>query len=168
MSLTDAAAGPNVAAVLAQVLKDVPLEQQPLLIAIAERMAAERYRDWAREAGMQAHSAALRACADREEQIAGRIEALYPDAVATQNALRVQYPNLTEINRALFAGRALTQQFTTQAQGERLGAATWKAFARHASDEARRAAFLACADLEEESARALDAILDATRPGKSI
>src|SRR5262245_14025170 len=41
---------PNVAAALAQVLQRVPRRQQPLLIAIAERLAADRYRGWAAEA----------------------------------------------------------------------------------------------------------------------
>lgn len=168
MPSPNAAELPNLAEVLSPVLQGVPVEQQPLLIAIAERMAAQRYREWAKDAAMQRHYAELLACADREEQIASRVEGLYPQAAAMQRAIRANNPNLEETNRTLFAGRPLAQQFTIQAQGERLGAATWRAFARHEQNDARRAAFLACAELEEDSARALDAILDGKRQRKTI
>ena len=73
--------------------------------------------------------------------------------------MRAANPDLEEINRSLFAGRPIRQQFTIQAMGERLGAATWRAFAAHAKDAPARVAFLACAALEEESARFLESLL---------
>jgi len=71
------------AEVLARVLQRVPREQQPLLIALAERLAAERYRGWADEVGDADRKAGLLACADREEEIARRVEELYPAAAST-------------------------------------------------------------------------------------
>ena len=130
MSSTNAAELPNIGAILSPVLQRVPWEQQPLLIALAERLAAVRYRDWAKESAMKPHASQLFACAEREEDIAGRVEALYPEAATIQRALLAKHPYLEEINRSIFAGRPLAQQFTIQAQGERLGAATWKAFAK--------------------------------------
>ena len=115
---------PNLGEVFARVLAKVEPAQQPLLIAIAERLAAERYRGWVKEPAMSAHAAALRACAEREDAIAGRVEALFPDAAAIQRALLAQSPDLADVNRAVFAGRPLPVQFRIQAQGERLGAAT--------------------------------------------
>jgi hypothetical protein len=53
----------------------------------------------------------------------------------------------------------LPHQFTIQAQGERLGAATWRAFARHTEVPSVRDTFLVCAELEEQSATVLEAIL---------
>jgi hypothetical protein len=153
---------PNVAAVLAPLLQRVPRAQQPLLLAIAERRAAMRYRDWAGAVTAHTTQAHLRACADREEEIAQRIEGLYPDAAATQRALLAAHPDLEEINRSLFTGRPLAQQFTIQAQGERLGAATWRAFAQHEEDPSRRAVFEVCATLEEESAVVLESLLSHT------
>jgi len=150
---------PNVAAVLAQVLQRLPLEQQPLLIAYAERLAALRYRDWATQPEVTAHRARLNECAEREEQIAGRIEGLFADGAATQRAIVASNPDLLEINRTLFAGRPLAQQFTIQANGERLGAATWRAFAQRETDASRRDVLLACAELEEASAVVLESIL---------
>jgi hypothetical protein len=149
---------PNVAAILAPVLARVPRRHQPLLLAIAERLAAERYRTWAGE--RRDHESELRACAEREEEIAGRVEALYPDAAAIQRDILGDNPDLERINHTIFAERPLGEQFTIQAQGERLGAATWRAFARE-SDSASAQTFLACAELEEASAAVLEALLAA-------
>jgi hypothetical protein len=153
------AALPDVGAVLAPLLAQVPRAQQPLLIALAERMAAERYRGWAGEWDAPDGRAALLACAAREEEIAAKVEALFPDAAALQRDLRAKHPELPELNRSLFADRPLAEQFAIQANGERLGAATWRSFARQEEDGARRAALLACAELEEASAKVLDGLL---------
>ena len=150
---------PNIGETLAPVLARVPRERQPLLIALAERLAAVRYRGWADAVGDARRRAELLACADREEDIARRIEGLYPDADATQRELIAQNPDLEDINRALFADRPLTQQFALQAGGERLGAATWRSFAKHTENAAARATFLACAELEEASAVVLESFL---------
>ncbi len=158
MAASDASELTNLAEILGGVLERVPREQQPLLVAIAERMAAERYRGWATEPSYDAHRSQLLACAQREEAIADRIESLYPDAAAVQRDILAKNPDVEEINRRLFAGRPLSEQLTIQAQGERLGAATWRAFAREASS-AFREAFQDCALLEEQSAVLLEAIL---------
>jgi organic hydroperoxide reductase OsmC/OhrA len=144
--------------VLAPVLARVPREQQPLLIALAERLAAARYRGWAGEVSAPAQRTQLLACAEREEEIARRVEALHPGAAATQRELLAAHPELEGLDRSLFAGRPLAAQFRVQAQGERLGAATWRAFARHAADASRRDTLLACAELEEASALVLEAL----------
>jgi len=161
MAETSAASAPlpNLGDVFAQLLARVEGAQRPLLIAIAERLAAERYRGWSKEPEMAAHAAALRACAEREEAIAGRVEALFPDAAALQRKLLAQHPDLADVNRAVFAGRPLPVQFRIQAQGERLGAATWRSFAKHATHAAARDTYLACAELEEASALVLEALL---------
>jgi hypothetical protein len=153
---------PDVAAVVARVLQRAPRAQRPLLIALAERLAAARYRVWAGEVAERARAALLSACADREEGIARRVEALYPDAAAVQRDLAAQAPELEQVNHALFAGRPLEQQFLIQARGERAGAATWRFFAERA-DGAARDTFLACAELEEESAACLESLLDGSR-----
>jgi hypothetical protein len=157
------AALPDVGAVLAPLLARVPRARQPLLIALAERMAAERYRRWAGEWSEAGGRAALLACAAREEEIAAQVEALFPDAAAAQAALRGEHPELPELNRSLFAGRPLAEQLAIQANGERLGAATWRSFARHEPDGARRAVLLACAALEEASAEVLETLLGRSR-----
>lgn len=150
---------PDLAPILGRVLARVARERQPLLVALAERMAAERYRVWAQEVGDPEHAARLRACAEREEEIAARVEGLYPDAAELEDEVRAAVPDLRQITRAVFAGRALLQQLAIQARGERLGASTWRAFAAEAEGEHARAAFRTCAELEEASAAVIDAIL---------
>jgi hypothetical protein len=150
---------PDVGALLAPLLARVPQAEQPLLIALAERMAAERYRGWAERWSDASGRTELLACAAREEEIAAKVEALHPEAAAVQRALLAAHPELPALNRSLFAERPLAEQLAIQANGERLGAATWRAFARREGDPARRAALLACAELEEASAAVLEALL---------
>jgi hypothetical protein len=146
---------PNIAEIVGPILQRLPAAERPLLIALAERLAAERYRGWAAASGDTAWRAALFACAAREENIAARVEALYADAAATQARMRHDNPDLERLNQALFAGRPIEEQYAIQAAAERVGAATWRAFAAAAAPPARET-FLACADLEEESARVLE------------
>jgi hypothetical protein len=148
---------PNVAALLGGILQRIDERQRPLFIALAERLAAERYRSWAKDANGR-ERAGLLACAEREDAIAARVEGLYPDAAAVQAALRADNPELEEVNASIFAGRPLAQQFAIQAAGERAGASVWRAFAERAGDEARRT-FLECAGLEEQSATYLESLL---------
>jgi hypothetical protein len=152
------AALPDVGAALAPLLARVPREQQPLLIALAERLAAERYRGWA-ERVAPARRGELLACATREEEIAAKVETLFPQAKAIQQDLLAKHPGLPELNRTLFEGRPLADQLTIQSRGERLGAATWRSFARGEADAVRRDTLLACAVLEEASAVVLESLL---------
>jgi hypothetical protein len=149
---------PNIAEVIGPLLQRVPVDRQPLLIAVAERLAAERYRGWAARVDAPERKSGLLACADREEEIARRVEALYPAASAAEREILDRNPDLIEVNRTLFAPYTLEQQFLIQAQGERVGAATWRAFARHDTRAEARDVFLGCALLEEQSAEFLESI----------
>ena len=111
MASTEARELPDVAAILGPLLGRVEAERRPLLLAIAERMAAERYRRWAEEMGDDARREELRSCADREEEIAARIESLYPDAGTVQREIVSANPDLEEINRSVFETWPLADQF---------------------------------------------------------
>jgi hypothetical protein len=150
---------PSIAKILAGLIERIAPAQRPLFIALAERLAAERYRRWARAADGSARRELL-ACAAREDDIAGRVEALYPDAAALQQRLRADHPEIDEVNESIFAGRPLEEQFAIQAAGERAGAAVWRTFAQ-AGDAAARGTVLACAELEERSAAYLESVLAA-------
>ncbi|MCH8131945.1 MAG: hypothetical protein IIA30_05285 [Myxococcales bacterium] len=151
---------PSVGELIAPIIGDVPEEQRPLLVALAEKIAAGRYRDWAEQAsGSDRH--ALLACADREEEIARRVESLYPDAAAVQADLLVKHPDIEQAYRDLFSGHPIQDQYAIQADGERLGAATWRALARDADREEQRKMFLDNAELEEASAAVLEALVAA-------
>ncbi len=150
---------PDVAALLVQAVQRVAPEQRPLLVALAERMAAERYRHWA--SLLPARGQELLACAAREEEIARRVEALEPEAAAIQRDIQTKHPDLTNVYSTLFEGRSIPQQLAIQAQGERLGAATWRAMAEAASDTRVRETFLSCAPLEEANAACLERLVSA-------
>jgi hypothetical protein len=157
-----AVALPNVAELLGRVLQRVPVPQRPLLVALAERLAAERYRGWAESVGSAERRAGLLACAEREEAIASRVESLHADAASEQRRILDANPDLPEINRSVFAGRPLEEQFAIQAQGERAGAALWRALAQAAAGPARDT-YHQCARLEEESAAYLESLAATSR-----
>ncbi len=150
---------PDIAELFAPLLERVSEAQRPLLVALAERMAAQRYRDWAGAASDAGQRDRLLACAEREEEIARRVEALFPDAAAIQQDIRAKNPDLEDINRSIFAPLPHDDQLTLQARGERLGAATWRSLAKHGASENARKVFLDCAKLEEQSAAVLESIL---------
>lgn len=150
---------PNVAEMLGGVLKNVDPALRPLLLAKLERLAAARYQTWASEHPDQSVIEGLLACADREEEIAKRVESLRPDASAIQDQLLSDHPELLELNRTLFEGRPLKVQFAMQAEGERAGAAVWRAYAVAASDPAVQKLLLSCSPLEEANADFLESLL---------
>jgi len=161
MPADDTAELPDVAALIAAALQRVAPERQPLLVAVAERLAAQRYRGWATDPETRTVASQLLACAVREEEIASRVEALTPGAASVQRDLLRENPGLEDLNRTIFADRPLHQQFTIQARGERLGAALWRALAEREERPEARQTLLRCAELEEESAVVFEAICQA-------
>jgi hypothetical protein len=149
---------PDIADVVSRILQRVPRDQQPILLAQRDRVAATRYRRWASEITDPGLRSAFLACADREEDIARRVEALYPAAASIQREILAKNPDLTSITGSLFAAYPLDQQFILQARGERFGAATWRSFAQDEQNREARKVFLDCALLEEESAAFLESL----------
>ena len=117
-----------------------------------------RYRSWAHQYDDPAIKQGLVACADREEEIARRVESLDPEASAKQDKLMADNPDLLDLNRTLFEGRPLEVQFAMQAQGELAGAAAWKAYAAAASDPLAAELLRSCSSLEEENAAFLQSV----------
>ena len=150
---------PNLAEILRQALQHIDRTLQPLLLAKLERLAAERYRSWASDHPEQSVREGLLACANREDEIATRVESLEPNASAIQEKLLADHPELLELNRTLFEGRPLEAQFAMQAEGERAGAATWRAYAAAASDPSAQELLLSCSPLEQANADFLQTLL---------
>ena len=150
---------PNIAVILADVLRNVDPRLQPLLLAKLERLAAQRYRTWAGDHADQSVKEGLLACADREEEIARRVESLRPDASAIQDKLLSDNPELLDLNRTLFEGRPLKVQFAMQADGERAGAAAWRAYAAATSDPSVQELLDSCSALEQANAEFLQTLL---------
>ena len=153
---------PSVGDMIAPLFGSVAREQRPLLVALAEKIAAGRYRAWAEQASATDRERLLQ-CADREEEIARRVEALYPDAAEVQADLIAKHPDVEGNYRELFQGHPVVDQYAIQADGERLGATTWRAFAGHAESDEARKVFLECAELEEASAVVLEDLASAAR-----
>ncbi|HEY6331139.1 MAG TPA: hypothetical protein VI756_17560 [Blastocatellia bacterium] len=122
-------------------------------------MAAERYRAWAEQVQSLSDKTSLLECAHREDEIAARIESLYPDSAAIKDEIAAQNPKLAELNSSLFAPYSLRDQFRLQARGERLGATVWRTIAGKTSGPHARQVFLDCALLEEASAEFLESLL---------
>ena len=150
---------PNIAEILAGVIRNIEPKLQPLLLAKLERLAARRYRRWASDHSDQSVKEGLLACADREEEIARRVESLEPNAAAIQDKLLSDNRELLDLNRTLFEGRPLKVQFTMQAEGERAGAAAWKAYAAGASDPSVQGLLQSCSPLEQANADFLQTLL---------
>jgi len=146
---------PDIAEVIGRILQRVPREQRPILLAQRERVAAARYRGWASETADPGRRSAFLACADREEEIARRVEALYPAAASIQRDILASNPDLAGSPLSAYAP---DQQFILQARGERFGAAMWRVFAQEEQNPEARKVFLDCAVLEEENAIFLESI----------
>lgn len=150
---------PNIPEILGQALRRIAPQHQPVLLARLERLAAQRYRNWADEYDDALVKQGLLDCADREEEIARRVESLDPNASALQDKLMTENPDLLDLNRTLFQGRPLKVQFAMQAQGEMAGAAAWKAYAAGASDPLAAELLQSCSPLEEQNAVFLQTLL---------
>lgn len=154
---------PDIVTTLAPVLEATDPSDHPLLIAMLERWAAERYREWAEAVGDNLGIVtALTACAEREEEIATRVESLYSDSADVLERLEKANPLLRGALSGSFTWRPLDEQYATQAGAERLGAATWRSFARRSradGDEAAAEVFEQCALMEEASAEVLENLL---------
>ena len=153
---------PSIAGVLAPVVTRFPLQQQKILIALAERQAAQMYRSWAEQVSHQEREGFL-ACAAREEDIAKRIESLDPDATKIQQQLLDELPDLEERVQAVYADRPLEEQWEIQRRGERAGKKTWENFAAAESEANAQEILLACAALEDENASFLHSTLEKQR-----
>lgn len=150
---------PDFALLLGPFVQKLPARSRPVFLATLERAAAGRYREWAQAA--PEHAQALLACAAREEEIARRAEHLFPVDASAREEIEAAVPDARRSYEEVFAGRPLADQWRLQAAAERTGAGAWRAFAAEQDDEAVGQALLACAELEEESARQLEALVAA-------
>ena len=162
--MNDATELPDIPAILGEIMQTLEPDDRPLMLALLERRAAERYRGWAEEVDDDAVSEGLLACAEREQEIAERVEGVFDDARATQSRLLSAHPELEELNRTLFADRPLRDQFIMQANGERAGGAAWAAFAEVLDDEKARAVLASCTPLEIANAEFLETLIEETDP----
>lgn len=146
---------PNFGELLGEHLSSVPPAAYPYLLSQLERAAAERYRGWAE--ALPAHRDGILECAAREDEIARRVEAMFPPSDAHRDAVAAVLPGAKAAYYAAFEPYSPVQQMTIQANAERQGANAWQnlkaAYPQHAD------ALNALSELEISSAGYLDELL---------
>ena len=146
---------PNFGELLAGHLTRLPAESIPGLLARLERSAGQRYREWASE--LELHRDGLMTCADREDDIANRVDALFPISAEHKSIVDEVSPLAVETFLGVYSGLTAIQQITIQANAERQGAAAWRGMIEPNPQLAEELESLA--KTEEASADYLDALL---------
>ncbi|MEN8158509.1 MAG: hypothetical protein ABFS41_00395 [Myxococcota bacterium] len=149
---------PSFAQLLAPVIGAVPSEGTPALLSGLERAAAARYRGWAE--ALPTHAETLLACARREDEIADSVAGLFPIDAATQEAVDKALPEAIKIYHEVFAPHPVEDQLHLQAEAELQGAQAWVGIAAGVEDPSVKATLARCSELEEESSRAVKALLE--------
>ncbi len=150
---------PNFGQLLAPYIGQVPPSIMPRFLALLERGAADRYREWA--AMLPAHAEVLLQCAASEDEIADRIESVFSLDEALRDELVAPLPGAKRTYYDAFSGMDVWDQLRVQANAERQGAQAWRNIATRTTDDRVLAELAACSALEEESADRLDALIAA-------
>ena len=148
----------NFGALLTPVLSRVPDPDRPRFLALLERTAADRYRAWAGELPHEAE--VLNGCAQREDEIADRIEARFEIDDASLAELRTLLPEARALYYAAFDGFSIDDQLRMQADAELQGANAWRSIAQRVSDASVIAELVRCSALEEETSRVVTELLE--------
>lgn len=130
----------------------------PMILAILERIAADKYRSWAEEADDPIERDGLLACAAREDEIATFIESLDAESDSRISALHSRFPDLRERYDSVMHGRTRKEQLRIQSEGELGGADYMRQFA-DASQGAVSARFASLALCEESNSRFLSELI---------
>ena len=147
---------PKFGELLAEHLGGVPAEAYPFLLSQLERTAADRYRQWAEQ--VPSHSEGISKCADREDEIANRVEAMFPPSDEHRALVMEIIPKARATYYSAFEPYTPVEQMTIQANAERQGANAWQTL-KGAYPE-RAAELDALSKIELESADYLDGALE--------
>lgn len=133
-----------------------PRGQLLYLAAMLESAAASRYREWAAKAGREDLARGLRACADREDDVAATIREHFDAELEQPDDSSALMKGLLREVEELSNGRAIEEQYLLQAAAERAGELLWMSLAAAEPDTGTKAVFLRCAELEAASASYLE------------
>ena len=148
---------PNFGQLLSPYIGQVPPSIMPRFLALLERGAADRYREWATM--LPEHADVLLQCAASEDEIADRVEAVFTLDDALRNELVAPLPGAKQTYYEAFNGMDVWDQLRVQANAERQGAQAWRNISARMTDNRVIAELAACSALEEESADRLDALI---------
>ncbi len=115
---------PKFGELLAPYIGSVPPEALPFMLSQLERTAADRYRVWAEQ--VPEHMEGLLACAGREDEIADKVEALFPPSDEHRKLVLDTIPKAKDVYYQAFDGYTPIEQMTIQANAERQGANAWQ------------------------------------------
>ncbi len=149
---------PNFGQLLAPFIGRVPPVMMPRFLALLERGAADRYREWA--AMLPAHTDVLSQCAASEDEIADRVESVFALDPALRDELLAPLPAAKQTYLDAFSGLDVWDQLRVQANAERQGAQAWRNIASRTTDQRVIDELAACSALEEQSADRLDALIE--------
>lgn len=115
---------PRFGELLAPYLSSVSPEALPFMLSQLERTAADRYRGWAEQ--VSDHEAGILQCAAREDEIADKVEALFPPSNEHRALVLDLIPKAKAVYYEAFDGYTPIEQMTIQANAERQGANAWQ------------------------------------------
>lgn len=115
---------PDFGELLAEHLGQVPPEVLPFMLSQLERSAAARYREWAEQ--VPGHRQGLLECAAREDEIADRVEAMFPPTEQGRELVASLIPAARATYYEVFSDYSAIDQMTIQANAERQGANAWQ------------------------------------------
>jgi len=148
----------SIAGAFEPLLPLVAPEEIPMVVAILERIAANKYREWAEQAENNIERDGLLACAQREDEISIFIESLQADPQSMIASLRKRIPDFEERYDAVMEGLSRTEQLQIQAEGEMGGSGYMSQFAE-AAEGAIAARFASLALLEEANSKFLSELI---------
>jgi len=160
---------PDLLAVVGPLFDKCAPDEQRILLAVLERLAAEHYRRWANGLSDPEQRRDFLTAAALEEHIASVAEGLEPKAPAIAERLWKRFPNLRSLYADAIADLSDTQQWEVQSAGEHGGAGLWHTFAKAEANPEVRAKLRACAVADEENSQFLIRVLEKGRsrlPGR--
>ncbi len=148
---------PNFGELLAPFILAVPEQAIPNFLALLERGAAQRYREWADM--MPEHKSALLGCSQREDEIADIVQGLFPIDDAMQADIEKSLPAARDAYYSVFSNMPVENQLAIQADAELQGAAAWRGMIDENTAESLAESLQRCSMLEETSSACLRGIL---------
>lgn len=150
---------PNFPELLGPHIAAVPATAVPNFLARLERGAAQCYREWAPHYEGEERAVIL-ACAAREDEIADRVDRLFPVDPGDLQKIEEALPGALAAYRGAFEGFPVPEQLRIQGEAELQGADAWRGIAAGQSDPAIIEGLAACSALEEESSVAVRKLLE--------
>ncbi len=153
--MRDATAAPDLLAILTPLFDQCDKEEQRILLAVLERLAAEHYRAWAAQVSDPVQKQEFLDAAGREEQIAEVVESLDSQAEQKAQALWARFPDMRDIYANTMRPLTLEVQWRVQAKGELGGAQLLRDFAQAETNPEAQEKLLACASKDETNSQFL-------------